>query len=213
MAEAQTELKTPAQRLSYALGLDVGASISRLPVRLDTALFVRGFEDMAANRQPLLSPEEFRQVMQEFQAFMQKESAKAQEASSGQNQEEGREFLAGNKVRPGVITTASGLQYEVLTEGTGAKPAAADHVTVHYTGTLIDGTEFDSSVRRGEPAHFPVDGVIPGWTEGLQLMKVGGKYRLYVPSELAYGERGAGQAIGPNSTLIFEVELLGIGEE
>ena len=207
------ELKTPDQRLSYALGIDIAASLSRLPLRLDQGAFVRGFEDVTANRDPLLSPEEFQTVMQEFQATMQQQNAAVVEEAGNQNLSDGREFLASNKTRPGVTTTASGLQYEVLTAGSGATPAETDSVTVHYTGTLIDGTEFDSSVRRGEPASFPVNGVIPGWTEALQLMKVGGKYRLFVPSELAYGPRGAGQAIGPNAALIFEVELLSIDED
>lgn len=208
-----TELKSAEQRTSYALGIDVGASLGRLPISLDLEAFIQGFQDVTGNRTPLLDPESFQKTMQAFQEKMREESQKAQAGQGTQNQQAGKDFLAGNKVRPGVKTTTSGLQYEVLTAGTGATPSADDMVTVHYVGTLVDGTEFDSSVRRGEPAQFPVSGVIPGWSEGLQLMKVGGKYRLVVPSELAYGARGAGQAIGPHATLVFEVELLGIGQE
>ena len=132
----------------------------------------------------------------------------ANATTPAENKAAGEAFLAENAKKPGVVTTASGLQYQVITEGTGASPSATDNVTVHYQGTTIDGKEFDSSYKRGEPATFPLNRVIPGWTEGLQLMKEGGKSRLFIPSNLAYGERGAGRDIGPNSTLIFDVELI-----
>ena len=208
-----SELKTTEQKTSYALGLDVGMSFRRLPVELELPAFFAGIEDMIKGSKPRLSQEEFAETMQAFQATMQATAAEAQQGAAEENMKEGASFLVKNGMKKGVTTTDSGLQYTVLTEGSGATPKKSDLVTVHYTGTLIDGSVFDSSVERGEPASFPVGGVIPGWTEALQLMKVGGKYKLFVPSELAYGPRGAGEAIGPNATLIFEVELLGIGNK
>ncbi len=205
------DLATPAAKTSYALGIDVANTLSRLPVELDRAAFCQGFNDMLSGTQPQLSPEEFRTVMQAFQAAVQERSAQAQSTAGGDNRKEGEAFLAKNRTAPGVVVTASGLQYQVLTAGNGPKPKASDEVTVHYTGRLLDGTEFDSSVGRGEPATFQLDQVIPGWTEGVQLMSVGGKFRFFIPSTLAYGERGAGQVIGPHSALIFDVELLAIG--
>ena len=148
--------------------------------------------------------------MEEAREYMQKYFVEASAKEANKTKEEGEKFLADNKTKSGVITTESGLQYQVITEGTGAKPTAEDHVKVHYTGTLLDGTKFDSSIDRGEPAEFPVSQVIKGWTEGLQLMPVGSKYIFWIPSDLAYGDRGAGQMIKPNSTLKFEVELLEI---
>lgn len=205
-----TSLKTPVERTSYALGLDVGSSLRRLPVALNLDAFVQGFRDINEDRQPQLSREEFAAVMGEFKQHLQEQGQKVQGEAGGKNQAASDDFLAGNKVRPGVMTTDSGLQYEIVAKGVGTSPSTTDVVTVHYTGTLIDGTVFDSSVERGEPVKFPVDGVIPGWTEALQLMKVGAKYRLFIPPALAYGERGAGQDIGPNQALVFDVELLSI---
>ena len=205
-----TELTTFAQKSSYAIGVNVASSLSQVKDDLDQAAFFQGLRDALAGRDLLLSDEEAQQVMQEFTKNMQTRQAADRSAASTRNQEEGRAFLAKNKEQEGVITTASGLQYRVLREGTGPSPKATDRVTVNYSGKLIDGTEFDSSYKRGEPATFAVNGVIKGWTEALQLMKVGGKYELFIPSDLAYGERGAGQSIGPNATLIFEVELLKI---
>ena len=206
-----TELKTDNERLCYALGLDVAASVTRLPIELDDVAFQQGIADLLSQRQPLLSQEEFQSVMEGFKRSMQQRSEKpSSNVNAAENLREGLAFLAANKARPGVTTTASGLQYEVVTVGTGAAPKAHSVVSVHYAGRLINGTEFDSSIARGEPAQFPVNGVIPGWTEALLLMKVGGKLRLFIPPELAYGERGAGGVIAPNSALIFDVELLGI---
>ena len=207
---AKVDLNDPAAKFSYALGLEIGSSLKQLQTDIDMAVFARGVEDNLTGREPLLTPQQAAEVKQEFFKKMQEERTQKNKDLSEKNRKEEEEFLAANKKKDGVITTASGLQYEVLTEGDGAKPKDTDEVTVHYRGTLIDGTEFDSSYGRGEPATFPVKGVISGWTEALQLMKVGSKYRLFIPSSLAYGERGAGQVIGPNATLIFEVELLGI---
>jgi FKBP-type peptidyl-prolyl cis-trans isomerase FklB len=150
------------------------------------------------------------QVMQDFQKKMMAKQMAAREEGLGKNKAEGEKFLADNKKKEGIKTTASGLQYKVITAGTGKTPKATDTVKTHYRGTLINGTEFDSSYKRGEPAEFPVNGVIKGWTEALQLMKEGAKWQLFIPSELAYGERGAGRDIGPNSTLIFDIELISV---
>ena len=158
----------------------------------------------------MLSEEEMRTVMTAFQKEMAAKQAEMMKSQGEKNKKEGEAFLAENKKKEGVKTLASGLQYKVIKEGTGKTPKATDKVSTHYQGTLIDGTEFDSSYKRGEPATFPVNGVIPGWTEALQLMKVGSKWQLFVPSKLAYGEKGAGPIIGPNAVLIFTVELLAI---
>lgn len=206
---AQNELTTPEQKASYAIGVNIGSGITSqgLADEVDLAAIAMGMQDAVAGSLKL-TPEEMETVMQEFGAVM----AAKQQATMQEQAQSGIDFLATNATAEGVKTTASGLQYVVLTEGADASapmPAAADTVSVHYHGTLIDGTVFDSSVERGEPISFPLNGVIPGWTEGLQLMNVGDKYRFFIPSDLAYGEAGAGP-IPPNSTLIFEVELLGI---
>ena len=200
------ELKTPEAKLSYALGMEIGTALIKLATEIDFALFVRGVEDVLQERDLLLTSREANQVKQDLQKKMQNK----RESVGETNRKEGEAFLAENKTKEGVITTASGLQYTVLTEGTGPKPTTDDRVKVNYRGTLLDGTEFDSSYTRGTPATFGVKGVIAGWTEALQLMKVGSKYRLFVPSNLAYGTRGAGGWIGPNAALIFDVELLAI---
>jgi FKBP-type peptidyl-prolyl cis-trans isomerase len=207
---AQVDLNDPAAKFSYALGLEIGASLKQLGAEIDMDVFARGVEDNLKGNEPLLTPQQAAEIKQEFFKKLQAERAERNKDLAEKNRKEGEKFLAENKKKDGVTTTASGLQYEVLTEGDGPTPKATDQVTVHYRGTLIDGTEFDSSYNRGEPVTFPVQGVIAGWTEALQLMKVGSKYRLFIPSNLAYGERGAGQVIGPNATLIFEVELLEI---
>ncbi|MES2624267.1 MAG: FKBP-type peptidyl-prolyl cis-trans isomerase [Pseudomonadota bacterium] len=208
-AFAQSELTTPEQKASYAIGANIGSGISTqgLAEDVDLDAIAMGMKDAVAGNLKL-TPEEMEAVMQEFGAVM---TAK-QQAAMQEQAKAGVDFLAKNATAAGVKTTASGLQYLPITEASDAsapKPTAADSVSVHYHGTLIDGTVFDSSVERGEPISFPLNGVIAGWTEGLQLMNVGDKYRLFIPSELGYGEAGAGP-IPPNSTLIFEVELLGI---
>ncbi|MCK4546388.1 MAG: FKBP-type peptidyl-prolyl cis-trans isomerase [Candidatus Eisenbacteria sp.] len=208
----KTSLKDFTEKSSYALGMDFGSYVKGMPVDIDLASLLQGLKDTVEERECLLTQEEMSTVMMEFQQKVQEEGAKKRDGLSKTNIEEGRKFLEANKTADGVVTTESGLQYTVITEGDGPKPKATDVVSVHYLGTLLDGTEFDSSYKRGEPAGFQLDKVIPGWTEGVQLMSVGSKYRFFIPSELAYGERGGGQIIGPNATLIFEVELLSIGE-
>jgi FKBP-type peptidyl-prolyl cis-trans isomerase FklB len=190
--------------VSYSLGLNVAKSIKMQGLEeINSEALIKAFNDVLSDKEQLLSDMEAGQCLNTY-------FQKAQLAKSSASKEAGEAFLAQNKTREGVITTESGLQYEVLEEGTGEKPGLEDEVTTHYHGTLIDGTVFDSSVNRGEPVSFQVNGVIPGWTEALQLMPVGSKWKLYIPSELAYGEQGAGNAIGPNETLIFEVELISI---
>lgn len=197
-------LETEMEKVSYSLGVSVANSVKAQGLQsIDAKAVGKAFEDVFEGKELVISEEEANVILQEY---FQKLANKALE----ENQAAGKEFLIENAKRDGVVTTASGLQYEVLAQGIGASPKATDEVTVHYHGTLTDGRVFDSSVDRGQPATFPVNGVIPGWIEALQLMNVGSKYKLYIPSDLAYGERGAGQMIGPNSTLIFEVELISI---
>ncbi|MBQ2839287.1 MAG: FKBP-type peptidyl-prolyl cis-trans isomerase [Muribaculaceae bacterium] len=202
---------TELERLSYALGLSMGNNFKSSGIEeMNIKEFAEGVAAVFEGTKPKMSYDEAKNVIREFfTALEEKQNAAA--AKMGEvNKAAGEAFLAENAKRPEVKTTESGLQYEVINEGNGDKPAASDTVVVHYTGTLIDGTVFDSSVERGTPATFGVTQVIPGWVEALQLMQVGAKWRLYIPSDLAYGPRGAGGAIGPNSTLIFDVELLQI---
>lgn len=200
---ATAGLQTDLQKASYALGINIGTNIKQQPIQLDLPSLFKGIKDAEAGNKPVLTEDEMNASLK---VVRDEATAKVSEA----NMKEGAEFLAANKAKDGVVTTASGLQYKIITAGTGAKPSNADTVVCNYKGTFINGTEFDSSYKRGKPAEFPVGGVIRGWTEALQLMPVGSKWELYVPSELAYGSRGAGGAIGPNQTLIFEVELLSI---
>ena len=198
----ETALDTPESKVSYGLGLLIGERVKPYG-ELDYDLLVQALKAQVAGEETLMS-------MEEAQMALQAKQEEAASAAAAEAQAAGASFLEENKAREGVTVTDSGLQYEVITEGDGPKPTADDTVSVHYVGTLMDGTEFDSSIARGEPASFPLKGVIPGWTEGLQLMNVGSKYRFVIPSDLAYGDRGAGQAIRPGETLIFEVELLEI---
>lgn len=200
------ELKTEAEKISYALGMNVAESLRELPIEIDIKVLNGSLADALSGTEPALSKEEYISAMKALQAKAQA----AQKDAASENLEKQSEFLVSNGDAEGVITTESGLQYKVITEGAGPKPSLDDKVSVHYTGTLLDGTEFDSSVRRGEPAEFGVGQVIKGWTEALQLMNVGSKYKLFIPSDLAYGDRGAGNIIGPGAMLIFEVELLAI---
>ena len=198
-------LNTEMEKVSYSLGVNVAKSVKNQGLEsIDSEAIAQAFTDVFEGNELKISEQESNVILQEYFGKL------AQKAQS-QNVEAGQNFLAENAKRDGVVTTATGLQYEVLTEGSGDSPKETDQVTVHYHGTLIDGTVFDSSVERGQPATFPVNGVIPGWVEALQLMNPGAKFKLFIPSNLAYGERGAGGAIGPNATLIFEVELISIG--
>lgn len=198
------------EKASYALGVDIGNNVKQFATSLDRDALVDGLLDALSDREPRLSPEEVSDLVREWLAKAQEENARRRSEQAETNMQEGEEFLAENKAKDGVVETASGLQYIVLTQGEGPSPAATDRVTVHYEGKLLDGTVFDSSYERGEPSEFVLNEVISGWTEGVQLMKVGSKYRFFVPSDLAYGGRGAGEDIGPNATLIFEVELISI---
>ena len=204
--EKPPQLKDQNDKASYSIGLNIGFTLKRQNLDLNADAFMAGFKDSMSGRKPLLTEQEVKDTMMAFEKDMQQK----QEAAGQKSAAEGEKFLAENKTKEGVKTTASGLQYKVIKEGTGAQPKANDTVTVNYRGTLIDGTEFDSSYKRGQPATFPVSGVIKGWTEALQLMKSGSKYQRFIPASLAYGDRGAGRDIAPNSTLIFEVELLDV---
>tara|TARA_Y100001933_G_scaffold262724_1_gene321442 strand:- start:1185 stop:1784 length:600 start_codon:yes stop_codon:yes gene_type:complete len=196
--------KDEKEKLSYCLGANIGMSLqSQGLTELDVKIFTEAINDVVSNSKLKFNSDEINSFLQDYFGKLQAEQQKAAVA-------EGEKFLKNNSSQDGVVTLESGLQYKVLKEGTGEKPKATDTVTTHYHGTLISGEVFDSSVERSEPASFPVNGVIPGWVEALQLMPVGSKWKLFVPSHLAYGERGAGQKIGPNTTLIFEVELLSI---
>jgi FKBP-type peptidyl-prolyl cis-trans isomerase FklB len=179
-------------------------------VEVDPAIVLRGLKDGLAGGKMLLTDDEARATLTQLQAEVRNKQQEKMKVAGELNKKEGTEFLATNKAKEGVVTLPSGLQYRILTAGTGPKPAATDTVSCNYRGTLTNGTEFDSSYKRGQPASFPVNGVIKGWTEALQLMPVGSKWQLFIPSELGYGERGAGADIGPGATLIFEVELLSI---
>lgn len=207
-----TELKTPSERLGYALGSDIGKNFKKNEMDIDSKAFMKGFQDGLSDAKPLLTPDEIKEIQKTAITEMRQKLKDKRKMSADKNKEEGDAFLAENGKKEGVITTASGLQYEVLTEGTGPIPQKTDRVQVNYAGKLLDGTEFDSSYKRGKPSTFGVTGVIAGWTEALQMMKAGSKWRLYVPSDLAYKDRGAGQNIGPNATLIFDIELLSIEE-
>jgi FKBP-type peptidyl-prolyl cis-trans isomerase FklB len=208
----KSEITTPKQRVSYSIGANIGTNLKRQEVDIDAKALAAGVADALAGK-TVLTEAEMTDVLNTFQQEMQTKMLARQKTEGEANVKKGAEFLAANGKKDGVKTTASGLQYKVLKSGSGKTPKATDSVKVHYHGTLIDGTVFDSSVERGEPVSFSVDGVIPGWTEALQLMKEGDKWQLAIPSGLAYGERGAGGKIGPNSTLLFDVELLAIEKD
>ncbi|MBI3469389.1 MAG: FKBP-type peptidyl-prolyl cis-trans isomerase [Planctomycetes bacterium] len=202
--------KTLKERVSYGIGLSIGKDMKRQAIDVDLAQLVSGLKDSLSDSKPLLTDAEIREAMGAFEKELKARQAERGRELAASNKKEGEAFLAENKKKQGVKTAASGLQYKVIKEGKGKVPKPADTVTVHYRGTLIDGTEFDSSYGRGEPASFPVNGVIKGWTEALQLMAVGSKWQLFIPANLAYGEKGAGTDIGPNAVLIFDVELIAI---
>ncbi|MEX2579923.1 MAG: FKBP-type peptidyl-prolyl cis-trans isomerase [Verrucomicrobiales bacterium] len=209
MAQDTETPETLKEKVSYAYGLMIARQLSERGIEIDLGQFNAAFEAVVNDEELAMSEEEVSAAFTENQRNMDKAGVSG---ADKKNLEAGQAFLEENAKKEGVETTASGLQYEVLEKGDGASPGETDTVTVHYHGTLIDGTVFDSSVDRGEPANFPLNRVIPGWTEGVQLMSEGAKYRFFVPYDLAYGERGAGEDIKPYSTLIFDVELLGIGD-
>jgi len=203
-------LTTKQDQYSYAIGMDVCENLKHQDLDLALAPFLQGFQDVFNGSATLLDEEAKNAALMTLQEALQAKHVERSKAAAGQNLEEGKAFLEQNRAAEGIQVTESGLQYRIIKEGEGPKPRMSDTVVTHYRGTLLDGHEFDSSYRRGEPATFPVGGVIPGWTEALQLMTVGSKWQLFIPSELAYGARGAGQDIAPHSTLVFDIELLEI---
>jgi FKBP-type peptidyl-prolyl cis-trans isomerase FklB len=219
--QAPLTLKTQKDKTSYAVGMNVGkglaANLRQQSVEVDQAILLRGMKDALAGGKMLLTDDEAKAVLTQLQTEVrarQQEKMKVEQekmkAAAEENKKEGTEFLEANKTKEGVVALPSGLQYKILTEGAGPKPTATDTIVCNYRGTLISGTEFDSSYKRGQPLSIQVNGVIKGWTEALQLMPVGSKWQLFIPSELGYGDRGSGPNIGPGATLIFEVELLSI---
>ena len=210
MTEQPVNLDTDVKKFSYAMGMDVGKSLKGLDAGIDDKAFALAVSHVLQDEYTLLQQEESAKIKQAFFRKKQEAQAEKNKVAGEENSKIGAAFLLENAKKDGVKVTESGLQYEVLVKGDGEKPAATNTVKVHYQGTLIDGTEFDSSYKRGQPISFPLNGVIKGWTEGVALMSVGSKYKFYIPSDLAYGSRGAGAKIGPNATLIFEVELLAI---
>ncbi len=210
-AEDPGILKTQKDKVSYVIGTDIGNNMKKQGIDVDADVLVKGMKDVFSGNKLLLSEKESTDIMNAYkQQFMAKQ-AEAAKVQGEKNKKEGEAFLAENKTKEGVKVLPSGLQYKVITEGTGKSPQASDTVIVNYRGTLINGTEFDSSYKRGQSATFPVNGVIPGWTEALQLMKEGAKWQIVLPSNLAYGEKGPG-TIGPNAVLVFEVELIAVKE-
>lgn len=209
-AEKAIKLDNQKDKASYSIGVQLGKQITKIQDMVNSDAIIAGFKDSLSGAEPKLSAEEMQATMATFQQSMVAAQKVKQEEMASSGKADGEKYLATNKAKDGVKVTASGLQYKILTPGTGAIPKATDTVVTHYTGTLIDGKVFDSSYKRNSPATFPVNGVIKGWTEALQLMKTGAKWQLVIPSELAYGARGAGASIGPNQVLIFEIELLEI---
>jgi FKBP-type peptidyl-prolyl cis-trans isomerase FklB len=210
--EEALELKDENDRVNYSLGHQIGGDFKRQGVDIRPELVVKGIQDALAGTEPLMSEKEMNQTLRDLKKRIVTAQRDERKKAGDKNLADGKAFLTENAKKEGIKTLPSGLQYKVIQEGSGATPEGTDAVTVHYRGTLIDGTEFDSSYSRGKPATFRADRVIRGWTEALQMMKEGAKWELFIPPELAYGERGAGAKIGPNSTLIFEVELISIGE-
>ncbi len=209
--ETDTPFKSDSAKLSYSIGLNIATSLKAQGIDIDADALTKGLADGLGDGEPLITMDEARSTIQAFQQEMQAKQMAKMKEQAGENEKAGEAFLAENAKKDGVVVLPSGLQYQVMEPGDGPKPTASDTVKVNYRGTLIDGTEFDSSYKRNEPAVFGVDKVIPGWTEALQLMPVGAKWKLFIPAKLAYGERGTpGGPIPPNATLVFEVELLGI---
>jgi FKBP-type peptidyl-prolyl cis-trans isomerase len=204
--------KTQKEKVSYAIGMEMGKGVKVQGIEVDPAIMMQGLKDALSGGKPQMSEEELRQVMTALQQEIRQKQMQAQQAAATENKTKGDAFLAENAKKDGVVALADGLQYKILTAGQGKKPAESDTVLCNYKGTFLDGTEFDSSAKAGKPVPFEVKNVIPGFREVLQLMPVGSKWQVFVPSNLAYGERGAGGVIGPNATLIFEVELVSIQE-
>ena len=209
-APAPLALTTPKDKASYAIGMNIGKGMHKQSVDVDPAILMRGLRDGLAGGKTLMTDEEAQAALVALQTEMKKKQEEVAKAQGEVNEKQGAAFLAENKTKEGVVTLPSGLQYKILQAGTGPKPTTSDTVVCNYRGTLLDGKEFDSSYKRGQPATFPLGGVIKGWTEALQLMPVGSKWQLFLPPDLAYGERSMGPDITPNSTLIFEVELVSI---
>ena len=209
VAQDKPDLTNPKQKTSYAIGVNIGSNLKEQDLDLDAKALAAGITDGLSGK-PAMTEEEVHATLMQFQKEMMAKMQAKEKVEAGKNLKAGEAFLAENAKKPGVKTTPSGLQYKILKEGDGPMPKKTDTVKVNYKGTLIDGTVFDSSYDRGEPVTFQVDGVIPGWTEALQMMKVGSKWQLFIPAKLAYGEHSPSPKIGPNSTLVFEVELLDI---
>jgi FKBP-type peptidyl-prolyl cis-trans isomerase FklB len=205
-------LTTDEDKASYAIGLSVGKGLHRDQIDVEPEFILQGLKDALADGKILLTDDQIKTVMTNLQTQVRAKQEAKREALIESNKKDGAAFLAANATKPGIMTLPSGLQYKIVTAGTGPKPTATDSVVCNYRGTLLDGTEFDSSYKRGQPATFPVSGVIKGWTEALQLMPTGSKWQLFIPADLAYGERGQGP-IGPNAALIFDVELLSIQDK
>lgn len=203
-------LQSQLQKVSYIIGLDIGRNLANQGIEIEAQALSSGVADALSDAEPKLSEAEVQSIMMAFQTEMEAKQAQLKSTESDKNVADGKAFLEINRMKDGVVTLASGLQYREVKTGSGKSPKASDKVTTHYKGTLIDGTVFDSSYDRGEPATFPVNGVIAGWTEALQLMKEGSVWELVIPANLAYGTRGAGAKIGPNATLVFTVELLNV---
>ncbi|UCE80036.1 MAG: FKBP-type peptidyl-prolyl cis-trans isomerase [Nitrospiraceae bacterium] len=212
-AEDNELLTTEKEKISYSMGVDIGKRLKQQSIDFDPDLFAKGLKDVYSGGEVLLTDQEIKETLTAFQKTLVAKQTEMRKQLGEKNKKEGEAFLAENKKKEGVTTLPSGLQYTVIEAGTGKMPKATDTVVTNYRGTLVDGTEFDSSYKRGKPATFPVNGVIKGWTEALQRMKEGAKWKLFIPSDLAYGERGAGNTIGPNATLIFDIELISVKEE
>jgi len=206
----ESPFQNQQDKVSYAMGLQMGINLRQQGVEMNVAMLVKGLQDAMSGSAPLLTEDDLHTTLTQFQSHLRQQQVEAMKMYAERNRIDGETFLAENKSKEGVVALPSGLQYRVITMGAGQKPAATDTVECNYRGALIDGTEFDSSYRHGQPATFQVSGVIPGWTEALQLMPVGSKWQLFIPSNLAYGAKGVPPLVGPNATLIFEVELLAI---
>lgn len=209
-AKPTTKLSSEDDKTSYSIGVDIGRSFNKQQLTINLEPFMQGIKDGQVDKPTLMTSEQIQENLMSLQTRMIQKQQEQAKKMAVENKSEGDQFLSENKKRNEIKTTASGLQYRVMKQGKGVSPTADDTVTTHYRGRLIDGTEFDSSYSRGQPATFKVNGVIKGWTEALQMMKPGAKWELFVPSDLAYGEHGVGNIIGPNATLIFEVELLSV---